>query len=154
MIEIDRSYTFDAPQERVWELLMDTEALAACIPGCESLEPEGENRYVVKLSVKMAAVMGHYDGTVTLSELSPPHSYKMLVAGRGRPGFVTGDAAITLGGDGPSTEVTVDGHVQAGGSIARVGQRIIGGAARFMIDGFFKRMKAVAENHDDGEGSS
>jgi hypothetical protein len=144
MIDITRSYTFDAPVERVWTLLMDTGALAECIPGCESLEPEGENRYVVKLSVKMAAIMGQYDGTVMLSELAPPRSYHMQVAGRGRPGFVTGDAAITLSGDGPSTEVTVNGRVQPGGAIARVGQRLIGSAATFMMDGFFKRMTALA----------
>lgn len=145
MIDINRSYTFDAPAEHVWTLLMDTGALAECIPGCESLEPEGANRYVIRLSVKMAAVMGQYDGTVTLSDLVPPRSYHMLVTGRGRPGFVTGDAEITLSGDGPSTEVTVAGRVQPGGAIARVGQRLIGSAACFMMDGFFKRMKALAD---------
>lgn len=155
MIDLNRSYTFDAPVDRVWTLLMDTEALAGCIPGCESLEPEGDNRYVIKMAVKMAAVMGQYDGTVTLSDLEPPHSYHMQVAGRGRPGFVTGDAAITLSGDGPSTEVTVNGRVQPGGAIARVGQRLIGSAASFMMDGFFKRMGALAAGRTDrGEDAS
>jgi len=144
MIEFSRAYTFDAPIEQVWALLMDTDALAECIPGCESLQPEGENRYVVQMTVKMSAVMGQYSGTVTLSDLSPPSSYRMLATGRGRPGFVTGDAAIALSGDGASTEVTVEGRVQPGGAIARVGQRLIGSAACFMIDGFFKRMKALA----------
>jgi carbon monoxide dehydrogenase subunit G len=147
MVDINREYTFDAPIDRVWALLMDTTALAECIPGCDSLEPDGENenRFAVKLTVKMAAVMGQYTGSVTLVDLAPPHSYRLLAEGRGRPGFVKGDAGITLAGADGTTEVTVEGSAQAGGAIARVGQRLIGSAACFMIDGFFKRMKAVAE---------
>ena len=151
MIEISRSYTFAAPVDRVWALLMDTRALAACIPGCDSLEPDGENRYAIKLTVKMAAVMGHYTGSVTLADLNPTESYRLLAEGQGRPGFVKGGAAITLTAADQSTELTVNGSVETGGSIARVGQRIIGGAARFMMDRFFKKLKAVAEGNEGTE---
>src|SRR5262249_44664439 len=60
MIEIARTYTFEAPQDRVWQLLMDTKALSSCIPGCESLDPDPDTQhlYRVRLAVKLAAVMG------------------------------------------------------------------------------------------------
>jgi carbon monoxide dehydrogenase subunit G len=146
MIEINRSYTIDAPRDRVWTVLMDTTAIAECIPGCDSLEPDGENRYVVKLTVRMAAVMGEYGGSVALVDLDPTRSYRLVVDGRGRPGFVKGDAAITLDEVSATTELRVEGSVQAGGALARVGQRVMGGAARFMVDAFFKRLKALAED--------
>jgi carbon monoxide dehydrogenase subunit G len=145
MIEISRSYTFDAPIGLVWTLLMDTDVLAECIPGCDCLEPEGENRYALQLTVKMAAVMGRYTGSVTLVDLEPTRSYRLLAEGRGRPGFVKGDAAITLESVAESTDVTVEGTAQAGGAIARVGQRLLGSAACFMVDGCFKRLKAMVE---------
>ena len=45
---LDGSYTFNAPRERVWALLMDTDAIAGCVPGCEGLEPIGnETRALV-----------------------------------------------------------------------------------------------------------
>lgn len=147
MIEIARTYTFDAAQERVWQLLMDTKALALCIPGCRSLDPDpaAEHRYRVSLSVKLAAVVGTYDGAVELVDLAPMQSYGLVAEGRGRPGFVKGKAAIALASDGPTTTLTVTGDVHAGGAIARVGQRLITSAARLMMDRFFKRLKAIAE---------
>lgn len=147
MIEIARIYRFDAPQERVWQLLMDTKALALCIPGCRSLDPDpdAEHRYRVSLSVKLAAVVGTYDGAVELVDLAPMQSYGLVAEGRGRPGFVKGKAAIALAADGATTTLTVTGDVHAGGAIARVGQRLITSAARLMMDRFFKRLKAIAE---------
>ena len=144
-MELTRSYTIDAPIERVWTMLMDTAVIAECIPGCGGLEPEGDDRYRVQLAVRMAAVMGQYAGTVALVDVLPMRSYRLVVEGRGRPGFVHGDAAIGVEGVGDGTRVSVEGTVQTGGSIARVGQRIIGGAARFMVDAFFERLKALAE---------
>ena len=147
MIEIARTYRLDAPQDRVWALLMDTKALALCIPGCRSLDPDTstEHRYRVSLSVKLAAVVGTYDGIVQLVDLRPMDSYGLVAEGRGRPGFVKGKAAIALASDGGATTLTVTGDVHAGGAIARVGQRILTSAARLMMDRFFKRLKAVAE---------
>ena len=147
MIEIARTYTFDAPVDRVWQLLMDTTALTSCIPGCESLDPdpETENRYRIRLSVKLAAVMGTYDGSVQLVDLVPLQSYGLLAEGNGRPGFVKGKATIALAPDAGKTTLTVAGEVNAGGAIARVGQRILKSAARLMMDRFFKRLKAIAE---------
>jgi carbon monoxide dehydrogenase subunit G len=147
MIEIARTYTFEAPPDRVWQLLMDTKALASCIPGCESLDPdpETEGRYLIRLSVKLAAVMGTYDGSVQLVDIIPMHSYGLLAEGRGRPGFVKGKASISITPEGAETSLNVEGEVQTGGAIARVGQRLIKAAARLMMDRFFKRLKAIAE---------
>lgn len=152
MIELARTYAFEAPQDRVWQLLMDTKALSLCIPGCGGLDPdpETENRYRVKLAVKLAAVMGTYDGTVQLVDLTPTRSYGLLAEGRGRPGFVKGKASIALASEADVTTLTVTGEVHTGGAIARVGQRIIKSAARLMMDRFFRRLKALAEAHDQG----
>ena len=50
-MDIFGSYTFDAPADRVWDLLMDPAALSSCIPGCTRFEPDGEDRYAVTLTV-------------------------------------------------------------------------------------------------------
>jgi uncharacterized protein len=147
MIALARTYTFKAPPDRVWQLLMNTKALASCIPGCECLDPDPEtpDRYVIRLCVRLAAVMGTYDGSVQLVDIAPPQSYGLLAEGRGRPGFVKGKASIALTSEADETMLTVAGEVQTGGAIARVGQRLIKAAARLMMDRFFKRLKAIAE---------
>ncbi len=67
----------------------------------------------------------------------PPSSYRLIVEGQGKPGFVKGNVAIALRADGGSTIVDVNGTVQTGGPIARVGQRLIGSVSKMMQDRFF-----------------
>jgi carbon monoxide dehydrogenase subunit G len=136
-MDITGSYTFNAPPARVWDLLMDPDTIASCIPGCDRFEPDGEDRYRVRLNVAMAAVTGTYDGTVVLSEKVPGESYRLTGEGQGRAGFVKGSSAIALRADGETTVVDVTAAVQTGGAIARVGQRLIGSVSKMMLDRFF-----------------
>jgi hypothetical protein len=136
-MDIRATYTFDAPPQAVWDLLMDTGRIAACIPGCEGLEPLGENRYRARLTVSLAAISGAFDGTVAMVDQQPPVAYRLLVDGQGRGGFVKGESTITLTGSGATTEVGIEGRVQIGGAIARVGQRLLSSVAKMMMDRFF-----------------
>ena len=136
------SYTFNAPNDRVWDLLMDPAVLSSCIPGCERFEPDGEDRYSVTLTIGLAAITGTYSGTVVLVDKIPPSSYTLSVEGEGRAGFVKGSSAIALRSEGPSTIVEVTATVHTGGTIARLGQRLIGGVAKMMMDRFFACLQA------------
>jgi len=136
-MDLNGSYTFEAPPARVWDLLMDPAVISSCIPGCDSMEPEGEDRYKVKLTVAIAAITGGYEGTVAITDKVQPSSYRLTVEGQGKPGFAKGNSAITLRAEGDKTIVDVSGTVQTGGPIARVGQRLIGGVSKMMLDRFF-----------------
>jgi len=74
---------------------------------------------------------------VIISDKVEHASYRLSVEGQGRPGFVKGNAAIVLRPNGGGTVVEVSGTVQTGGSIARVGQRLIAGVSKMMQDRFF-----------------
>jgi carbon monoxide dehydrogenase subunit G len=136
-VQISGSYVFQAPAARVWDLLMDTDAIAACVPGCQELTPIGNDRYRAKLSVAISAVTGNYDATIALEEKTPPHGYTLRVDGQGRPGFVKGVSRVQLVDQDGSTRVEVTADVQAGGAIARVGQRLLEGVGRTMMNRFF-----------------
>ena len=62
--------------------------------------------------------------------------------GQGRPGFVKGTTKITLRPDGATTTVDVSAAVQTGGAIARLGQRLVGGVAKMMMDRFFECLRS------------
>ncbi len=136
-MDISGSYTFNAPPDRVWALLMDPAVLSSCIPGCEGFEPDGDDRYRVTMTVGMAAITGTYNGTVVLVDKVPQTSYGLVVEGQGRPGFVKGTSAVRLRAEGETTAVDVTAAVQTGGAIARIGQRLIGSVAKMMMDRFF-----------------
>ena len=143
-MDLNGTYTFDAPPARVWDLLMDPAVIAGCIPGCQGMEPDGEDRYKVKLTVAIAAITGGYEGTVVISDKVPPSSYRLTVEGQGKPGFAKGNSAITLRAEGEKTVVDVTVTVQTGGPIARVGQRLIGGVSKMMLDRFFACLQGKA----------
>jgi uncharacterized protein len=136
-MDLNATYVFDAPIEKVWALLMDSEAVGSCLPGCKGLRPVGDDTYEAELAVAVSAISGNFKGTVTLEDKVEPQSYRLVVEGSGRPGFVKGHAVITLVADGGKTAVQVAAHADAGGTIARMGQRLLEGVGRMTMDRFY-----------------
>ena len=136
-MELTAQYKFLGTPAHVWDLLMDPQAISSCLPGCEAFEPLGEDRYRVVLTAGVAAITGSFEGTVEMADKDPPVSYRLTVDGRGRPGFVKGEATVTLVDDDGGVTIRVAGVAQAGGLIAQVGQRLLGATARMMMDRFF-----------------
>jgi carbon monoxide dehydrogenase subunit G len=90
-------------------------------------------------------VSGNFDGKVRIADQNPHSSFKLIVEGQGKIGFVKGTGAINLKAiDEKSTEVTYDGDVQVGGTIAAVGSRLIDTTAKMMIKKFFDKMSELA----------
>ena len=143
-MDITGTYTFDATPDRVWTLMMDPIAIAACIPGCEALEPDGPDRYRARITIGLAAITGTYEGVVVIADKIDLTSYRLDVEGQGKAGFAKGSATITLRPEGTGTIVDVNGTVQTGGALARLGQRLIGAAAKMMQDRFFSCMRGRA----------
>jgi carbon monoxide dehydrogenase subunit G len=136
-VKLEGSYTFDAPPDRVWTLLLNPDSLKSCIPGCEKLEPDGEDSYVATMKVGIASIRGTYNGKVRITEKDEPNGYTMNVEGSGGPGFVRGMAKVLLKPEGQSTIVAVDADGQVGGTVAGVGQRMLGGVAKKLMNDFF-----------------
>ena len=136
-MELASTYTFDAPQDKVWDLLMDTTAIASCVPGCRELRPIGDDRYQAELVVTVAAISGNFEATVALEDKLPPNSYRLVVEGTGRIGFVKGSAQIELEPASSGTIVKVAASADVGGAVARVGQRLLEGVGRMTMDRFF-----------------
>ncbi len=134
------TYTLPAPIDQVWMFLMDPEAIAKVMPGCEQLEEIGPDTYRATLKLGIAAVKGTYAGSVQLLDKTPPTSYRMLIDGSGTPGFVKGEAAVALTGQDEQTVLTYTADIQVGGLIANVGQRMIGGVAKLIVNQSLKKL--------------
>ncbi len=140
-MKLEASYEISAPRQKVWEAFLDPGRLRESIPGCEKLEAIGEDEYRATMKVGVAAIKGTFEGKVRLLDKQPPDSYRMQVEGTGAPGFLRGDAVMTLADTGNGgTRISYTADVQVGGLIAGVGQRMLGGIAKMMADQFFTRM--------------
>jgi len=137
-MKIEGSYKISAPREIVWRALLNPEALARALPGCERLEPNPDGSYRAELKVGLAAVKGSYHGRVEILDPVPPEHFRMKVEGQGTGGFLKGEGTLTLLNNAAETLVTYSGEAQVGGVIASVGQRLMLGAARQIINHFFQ----------------
>jgi carbon monoxide dehydrogenase subunit G len=143
-LKISGTSSVPAPQERAYALLQDPAVLARCMPGCEGLDPVGEGEYAMRLKMAIASMSGLFQGKVRVTDQNPQTSFRLIVEGTGKIGFMKGDGVITLTANSPHTVVHFEGEVQVGGTIASVGQRLIETTAKMLIKRFFDRLSAEA----------
>ncbi|MDR3698789.1 MAG: carbon monoxide dehydrogenase subunit G [Candidatus Sulfopaludibacter sp.] len=143
-MKLTGSYTVPGPRERAYALLQDPAVLAQCMPGCEGLDRIGENEYAMRMKMTLASISGRFEGKVRISDANPPESFRLMVEGSGKIGFVKGDGLLTLSPAHGGTSVRFEGDVQVGGTIANVGQRLVETTARMLIKRFFDKLAAAA----------
>ena len=141
-MKIEGTQELQADRQRVFESLLDQDVLRRCIPGCEKLERTGENTFAATLKSGVGSIKGLFTGNVRLEDVRPPEHYRIVVDGKGQPGFLKGSGDLDLEERDGKTEIRFSGDVQVGGTIAGVGQRMIEGAAKMMASQFFAAIEA------------
>jgi len=148
-LKIEGTHQLHALPRRVYETLIDPAVLQRCIPGCERLETTGENTYSTTLRAGVGSIKGVFTGAVRLEDLAPPNHFRLIVEGKGQPGFLKGSGDLNLEERDGGTVVAYSGDVQVGGTIASVGQRMLQGAAKMMATQFFTAIEAEARTEAD-----
>ena len=104
-MKIEGTHQVSAPRDRVYQLLVDPAVLQRCIPGCERLEQTAENTYSATIRAGVGAIKGVFTGTVRLEEMRPPEHYRIVVEGKGAPGFLKGSGNLDLDAEGEGTSI-------------------------------------------------
>lgn len=154
-MNLSGDYTFDAPQETVWNLLMDPNVIAKAIPGVDEFVPVENETDVwhAKAKINLATVNGLYVGTVRMSDREAPTRYRLAVNGEGQQSIIGGSVLIRLAYDEVNnlTVLTWEAEANISGKLARVGQRVIKAAANMMSKRFFnglaEQIDAEATDH-------
>lgn len=140
-MEMQDEIHLDATREAVWKALNDPEVLKACIPGCETLDMVSHTEFEALVVVKVGPIRAKFAGSVTLSEINAPVSYRLTGEGKGGvAGFAKADITVSLEEEGPSlTRLKYGVTANIGGKIAQLGSRMIEATSRKMADQFFER---------------
>ena len=144
-MKLEGTHELEATRERVYQTLVNPEVLQRCIPGCERLEKTGENSFSATIRAGVGSVKGVFEGKVRLEDLREPEHFRMVVEGKGAPGFLKGSGDLDLEQVEQITKVNYSGDLQIGGTIASVGQRMIQGTAKMMAAQFFTCLGAEAK---------
>jgi uncharacterized protein len=134
-----------ASLERTWQALNDPEMLRRSIPGCESLERDGEESFVALLALRVGPVNAKFKGKVRLSDVVPLEGYTLQFEGQGGgAGFGKGSAQVRLAAEGSqATRLTYQATATVGGKIAQVGSRLVDATAGMMAENFFRNFEAA-----------
>ena len=144
-MKLEGTQELDAPRERVYQCLISPEVLQRCIPGCERLEQTAENTFAATIRTGVGSIKGVFNGTARLDDMREPEHLRLVVDGKGAPGFLKGSGDLDLVPTETGTKVTYTADVQVGGTIASVGQRMIQGTAKMMATQFFTSLAAEAK---------
>jgi hypothetical protein len=139
-----------ATREAVWAALHDGALLGRCLPGCETVEPMGGERYRATAAVSVGPVKARFTGKLAIRDADPPHGYRIDGEGQGgAAGFARGAATVRLAEDGDHTLLRYEVDAAIGGRLAQIGSRLVDIAARQMADAFFvnlaRELTAAAE---------
>lgn len=140
-MELSNTRTVPLPRPVVWAALNDPAVLKDCLPGCESIEADGEHAWRVVMAARVGPVSARFNGRMSMTDIHEPETYTLQFDGQGgAAGFARGDARVTLTPvAGDQTEMSYVAKAQIGGKLAQIGSRLVDGAAAKMADDFFAR---------------
>jgi uncharacterized protein len=135
-----------APREKVWAALNDPEVLRRSIPGCQSLEKDGDDRMRAVVEVRIGPIGAKFNGAVTFTDVNPPESYTITGQGQGGTvGTAKGGARVRLVPEGNATLLSYDVDAEVGGRLAQLGGPIIDATAKQLAAKFFRQFGAEVE---------
>jgi uncharacterized protein len=149
-MELNNQQTLPVGQAEAWAALNDTGLLQACIPGCESITPSGENVYDVAIMAAVGPVKARFKGKLKLADMQAPKSYTLQFEAQGGPaGHGKGTAKVELTPvDAAQTLLSYAVQASVGGKVAQIGSRLVDMAAQKMANEFFDNFTAqLAARH-------
>jgi len=154
-MEITGEYQIGASREAVWQALNDPEVLKKCIPGCESLERISDTEFAAAVVAAIGPVRATFNTALSLEDLKPPHSYRLVGESKATACFGKGGATVTLEENDAGTLLRYDADFRVGGKLAQVGSRLVLGVTRKTADDFFgafsRELDSGAHRIDVGE---
>jgi carbon monoxide dehydrogenase subunit G len=144
---IQSSFTVAAPPDDVYQLMLDVEKVAPCIPGAHVTGRRDDGAYDADVKVKLGPVSMTYRGTVAVEEHDDAErTAKLRAKANEARGQGTAQAAMTMSvapaGDGTSN-VAVSTDLLVSGRVAQMGQGIMQDVATRMIGEMAKNMEAM-----------
>ena len=128
-MEMDHSFTVPVPPARAWDVLLDVEKIAPCMPGATVEEFDGE---VVtgRIKVKVGPVSLTYRGTAKFTERDPDARVIVLEAsGKETRGAGTASATVRASlepeSSGEATKVTMHTTMNVTGRPAQFGRGVM-----------------------------
>ncbi|MDX6343962.1 MAG: hypothetical protein QOH87_4100 [Trebonia sp.] len=146
-IELDNSFTVPVPPEQAWEVLLDVERIAPCMPGASVLSVDGDS-VEGQVKVKLGPLSLTYKGTAKFVEKDQAsHTIVLDASGKETRGAGTAsalvNAVLTPGNEPGTTIATIHTSLNVTGRPAQFGRSLLPEISGKLIAQFADNLAAL-----------
>jgi carbon monoxide dehydrogenase subunit G len=144
-MELEHSFSVPVPVERAWDVLLDVERVAPCMPGA-TLDSVDGGTISGRIKVKVGPIQMTYAGTAKFTEMDEAaHIVVLEASGKETRGAGTAAASVRseLIGDGDSTKVIVLTTLNVTGKPAQFGRGVMAEVGGKLIGIFANNLAAM-----------
>ena len=145
MMELKGRKVIEASPEVCFRLLRDPAVLVRTMPGLKELEAQEDGTYRAVMEMGVGAIKGRYAGRLSMEDVVDNTSYRLVMDGQGPGGFVNVNLMVQFNSQEPGCEIQYEGEAKVGGTVAGVGQRMLGGVSTFIMNQFFDKVAKEAQ---------
>jgi len=146
-IELDNSFTVPVPPEQAWDVLLDVERIAPCMPGASVTSVEGDE-IAGQVKVKLGPLSLSYKGTAKFTEKDQAsHTIAILASGKETRGAGTASATVHAGlkpaDNEGETVVSIHTSLNVTGRPAQFGRSLLPEVSGKLIGQFATNLAAL-----------
>ena len=146
-IELDNSFTVPVPPEQAWDVLLDVERIAPCMPGASVTSVEGDE-IEGQVKVKLGPLSLTYKGTAKFTDKDQAgHAISIEATGKETRGSGTASATVRANltpGDGAGqTLVSIHTSLNVTGKPAQFGRSLLPEVSGKLIQQFATNLEAM-----------
>jgi carbon monoxide dehydrogenase subunit G len=136
-MQIEGTYTLQAPPEEVWSCLMDQQTIQHAIPGLERLTKIDEHTYTFAIHIRHAPLRGTYAGRATVLDQNFPSSYHLKIEGDEQANAFRCEYDVRLSTHNENTVVNYQGTLQLGRSSKLISAPLVKATVKMLLQQFF-----------------
>ena len=144
-MNFEGTFEVKAPRDKVWDFVIDPNKIGKCLPDLKSLQVEADNKFTAIARVGIGFMKGDFKFQLAIVEQIPPSHARLKGTGTGVGSSMNMDASIDLADSETGTKLTYKADVKIGGTLASVGQRVIGGTVEKTVNEVFNCVKRQVE---------
>jgi len=146
-IELDNSFTVPVPPEQAWDVLLDVERIAPCMPGASVTSVDGDE-ITGQVKVKLGPLSLSYKGTAKFTEKDQAnHTIAIEASGKETRGAGTASATVQAGLKPADTEghtlVSIHTSLNVTGRPAQFGRSLLPEVSGKLIGQFADNLHAL-----------
>ena len=146
-MQIQEAFTVDAPPETVWKFFEEIERVARCVPGVQSVDVLGDDRYKIVAMQKVGFISATFEMATYVENREPLRCLALSSVGKSIRGAVGNlrsrdrvDFEPTPGG---GTRVTLTSELAVGGMLGALGHKVIASKSKEITGKFAQALQAA-----------